>query len=247
MPTLLQRSRGRRAGIESVGNNQMMRSATARISFLGFGCPRAGAWLARRSIRTTNMKSEATGPQKAYRAKLNAMLMRLQKETYDRIRELRRDEEQEAETGPGDEMDLARATQEVETHASLIARAEEKLRYLDEALTRLEQGRYGDCVSCHRPIPVERLTILPFAAYCMGCQQTRNRLHRDWADGVMIEPYDHQWTVPEEMADAAQREHRSTAIEEELAVGYREQLNGTRRPRKKTSVRAKARSARHGK
>ena len=176
--------------------------------------------------------------QKAYRARLNAMLMRLQKETYDRIRELRRDEQQEAETEPADEMDLAHATQEIETHASLIARAEERLRYLDEALMRLEQGRYGSCLGCHRPITVERLTALPFAAYCIDCQQTRNRVHHDWAEGVMIQPYDHLWTLPEEMAEAAQREHRRTAIEEELAVGYREPVKGAApRRRRKPSVR----------
>jgi DnaK suppressor protein len=207
----------------------MMRSATALTSFFGSGDPQAGAWLAPEN----RMSVEATMLQKANRAKLREMLMRLQKQTSDRIRELRRDEDQEAETGPADEMDLARATQEVETHAGLVAGAEEKLRFLDEALTRLEQGRYGSCLGCHGPIPIERLTVLPFAAYCVDCQQKRNRAHHDWAEGVMIQPYDQQWTLPEEMAEPTEREHRSTAIEEELAVGYREPAKRAAPGRKK--------------
>jgi len=108
--------------------------------------------------------------------------MRLQKETLDRIRELRRDEEQDAETEPADQMDLARATQDLETYAGLVGRAEEKLRYLDEALTRLEQGRYGSCLGCRSPIPIDRLRVLPFATYCIDCQQKRSLAHHDWAE-----------------------------------------------------------------
>ena len=35
----------------------------------------------------------------------------------------------------------------------LIAREEEKLKYLDEALTRLDAGAYGKCLGCERRFP----------------------------------------------------------------------------------------------
>jgi DnaK suppressor protein len=147
---------------------------------------------------------------------LRGMLERLRSETADRVRELRLDQEQEAETGPSDEMDAASTTEEVETHAALIARAEEKLKFLDDAMVRLEQGKYGMCLGCHGPIALERLLALPFAAYCVDCQEKRNRSRPGWGEGTMIPPYDHMWTLPEEMAEAPQREFRTTASEQDL-------------------------------
>lgn len=130
---------------------------------------------------------------------LKKTLVGLRDLTYERVRELRRDQRQESESGPADEGDLARTTADVETHAGLIAQAEEKLKFLDDALSRLEQGKYGECMGCHEPIPLERLAVLPFVAYCVDCQQKRNRAREGWSSGGMIPPYDHQWTLPEEM------------------------------------------------
>ncbi|HVA77525.1 MAG TPA: TraR/DksA family transcriptional regulator [Candidatus Binataceae bacterium] len=144
------------------------------------------------------------------------MLERLRNETLDRVRELRSDQAQESETEPADEMDTARATAEVETHAALIARAEEKLNFLDEAMVRLEQGKYGICLGCHGPIALERLLALPFAAYCVDCQQKRNSARPGWGEGTMIPPYDHLWTLPEEMEEAPQHEYRTTASPQDL-------------------------------
>jgi DnaK suppressor protein len=134
-------------------------------------------------------------------AVLRGMLIRLQDETYQRIKDFRRDQQQESDSGPADEMDSARTTAGVETHAGLIARAEEKLKFLDEALSRLDAGKYGKCLGCRELIPLERLKALPFAAYCIDCQEKRNRARRGWGTGTIIPPYDHQWTVPEEMEE----------------------------------------------
>ena len=162
------------------------------------------------------LKSHQTVSPKVHRE----MLIRLQNETLERIKELRRDQaqESEAESEPEDELDLASTTAEVETHAALIAREEDKLKYIDEALTRLEAGKYGSCLKCGGPIPVERLKVLPVASYCVSCEEKRTHAPHDWGEGTMIPPYDQQWTVPEEMAEPADREYRSTAPEEDLVV-----------------------------
>jgi len=152
------------------------------------------------------------------------MLIRLQDEAFERIKSLRRDQEQESESEPGDEMDSARATAEIETHSGLIARAEEKLRYLDEALVRLDAGKYGRCLQCGGTIPVERLLAIPFASYCIDCQQKRNRAKIGWGEGTTIPPYDHQWTLPEEMEAPAEREYHATDPEEQLTTHDHEPL-----------------------
>lgn len=37
------------------------------------------------------------------------------------------------------------------------------------ALARIKSGTYGRCANCGRPIPEERLQMIPFAAHCTGC------------------------------------------------------------------------------
>src|SRR2546426_547422 len=47
-----------------------------------------------------------------------------------------------------------------------------QLRLIQEALDRIEAGDYGICLSCEEQIPVKRLQALPWAKYCVDCQQT---------------------------------------------------------------------------
>jgi RNA polymerase-binding transcription factor DksA len=48
---------------------------------------------------------------------------------------------------------------------------EQALKEIDAAFTRLREGTYGICQGCGRPIPVERLEILPYARCCVPCQR----------------------------------------------------------------------------
>jgi len=46
-----------------------------------------------------------------------------------------------------------------------------QLRLVEEALDRLDSGDYGTCLSCEERIPVKRLRVLPWARYCVKCQE----------------------------------------------------------------------------
>jgi DnaK suppressor protein len=46
-----------------------------------------------------------------------------------------------------------------------------QLRLVDEALDRVRSGDYGICLCCEQPIPPKRLLALPWARYCVPCQQ----------------------------------------------------------------------------
>jgi DnaK suppressor protein len=48
-----------------------------------------------------------------------------------------------------------------------MSRAE--VRQIREALKRLENGSYGICARCGRPISAERLAALPATVTCVGC------------------------------------------------------------------------------
>ena len=46
-----------------------------------------------------------------------------------------------------------------------------QLRQIQEALDRLQLGDYGICLSCDQAIPTKRLQALPWAKYCVRCQE----------------------------------------------------------------------------
>jgi DnaK suppressor protein len=52
---------------------------------------------------------------------------------------------------------------------------EQHLAAIDAALARLDNGTYGLCASCHRPIAPERLEARPWAALCIDCQRAASR------------------------------------------------------------------------
>ena len=137
---------------------------------------------------------------------LQQMLNNERESALARVHEYRTEQQEEAGSPSGDELDEARALADIETEASLIERAEERLRSIDFALDLLEQGRYGICAKCGEDIPLERLKILPFAAYCIDCQRKRNRL-RQVGEGTIDEPFAHQWDLPEEMVESTETSH----------------------------------------
>jgi len=52
-----------------------------------------------------------------------------------------------------------------------------QLRMINEALDRFGSGDYGICLSCDEEIPGKRLTALPWAKYCVPCQEHVNVEH----------------------------------------------------------------------
>ncbi|KOG37082.1 TraR/DksA family transcriptional regulator [Streptomyces resistomycificus] len=65
------------------------------------------------------------------------------------------------------------ATSQIEVRVKLAASARMVLADVEAALTRMDQGRYGTCHLCRRPVGRERLMIVPQARYCARCQQVR--------------------------------------------------------------------------
>ena len=47
-----------------------------------------------------------------------------------------------------------------------------QLRMIEEALDRLTSDDYGCCLACDQPIPAKRLNAIPWARYCVGCQES---------------------------------------------------------------------------
>ena len=52
--------------------------------------------------------------------------------------------------------------------------AERRLKEIDEALSRINQGDYGICKECGREIPEERLEAVPSTPFCYDCRQMQD-------------------------------------------------------------------------
>ena len=56
----------------------------------------------------------------------------------------------------------------------MLAVSENESRQLvlvDEALLRVEDDEYGTCQNCEKPINQKRLAAIPWARYCLDCQE----------------------------------------------------------------------------
>ncbi|HKV40119.1 MAG TPA: TraR/DksA family transcriptional regulator [Blastocatellia bacterium] len=49
------------------------------------------------------------------------------------------------------------------------------LRLIEDAIERLGDGAYGDCVNCGQEIQAKRLEALPWARYCIKCQELQEQ------------------------------------------------------------------------
>jgi DnaK suppressor protein len=46
-----------------------------------------------------------------------------------------------------------------------------QLMLIDQALLRIEDEEYGPCQNCEKPINPKRLAAIPWARYCIECQE----------------------------------------------------------------------------
>ena len=49
------------------------------------------------------------------------------------------------------------------------------LAQVDAALERIEDGEFGVCLDCEEPISAKRLAAVPWATYCLRCQELEDR------------------------------------------------------------------------
>ena len=74
-----------------------------------------------------------------------------------------------------DAYDLASEERDREINFILSDRERVKLKQIDDALERLDDGTYGVCESCGLEIAEERLDAMPFTRLCRDCQQDQER------------------------------------------------------------------------
>lgn len=72
----------------------------------------------------------------------------------------------------GDEIDNASKSLDKEIMFELSGNAHQTIDQIEASLRKIDKGIYGICEYCRQPIPKKRMKALPFARYCIHCQQT---------------------------------------------------------------------------
>lgn len=67
-----------------------------------------------------------------------------------------------------------------------ITRDIAELRAIEAARIRMENGTYGDCVTCETEIPYQRLRVQPTAERCAPCQEAYERTHAEGGRGATM-------------------------------------------------------------
>jgi len=79
---------------------------------------------------------------------------------------------------PKDFADIAADDIDRKTLETLSSQEIQRLRKIDSALSRMENGRYGVCARCNKKIPKARLEAIPYAVMCIDCKSSDERKNR---------------------------------------------------------------------
>ena len=71
--------------------------------------------------------------------------------------------------------DMSADTYEREMAGSLADTEQEVLYQIDEALKRFDEGTYGLCEECEKPIGMSRLKVVPYTILCITCGREKEQ------------------------------------------------------------------------
>lgn len=74
-----------------------------------------------------------------------------------------------------DPVDLAVSNYSKNVQLALSENESRQLELIDEALERLDDDEYGICQNCEKDINPKRLAAIPWARYCLDCQELREQ------------------------------------------------------------------------
>jgi DnaK suppressor protein len=106
----------------------------------------------------------------AERARVAGAIENLRNENPGSIEDETGDETQDQHLG-----DTATAMHDREMDYTLADNEAQLLAKIDAALRRIEDGTYGTCTNCGRPISLERLEARPWADLCIDCARQLGR------------------------------------------------------------------------
>ncbi len=83
-----------------------------------------------------------------------------------------------------DALDEVQNAAERELAIRNLDRESNMLRNVRAALHRMDEGTFGVCAHCEEDISIKRLNAVPWAAYCIQCQETADRNQEEGTDSL---------------------------------------------------------------
>src|ERR1700694_2473677 len=78
------------------------------------------------------------------------------------------------ETSP-DELDRVQHASDRDFALGNLERNSDRLREVGNALLRIDAGTFGVCIGCEESINPKRLAAVPWASFCIVCQEAADR------------------------------------------------------------------------
>ena len=103
--------------------------------------------------------------------KIKQKLIKERDEIIEKLKENQADEFKKLKDDIGDNFDKALENISMETMLTFSGLDKKKLEEIEYAIKKIENGTYGFCEECGEEIPIARLEVLPFAKYCIECQE----------------------------------------------------------------------------
>lgn len=104
-------------------------------------------------------------------AKFKGMLQARQQELSRRVSVSQEYGRSAVEDYPQDAAEWANVLASKEFFFAHSSQGRRLLKMVSEALERIENGSYGQCVSCEGEINGKRLKAVPWTRYCLQCQE----------------------------------------------------------------------------
>jgi DnaK suppressor protein len=122
-------------------------------------------------------RAETRMNREALRQRLLLERERLEHEIAELDADLSESLEDSSEESPYDQhmAETAAVTLDREIDLTLQENALASVAQIDRALAKLENGSYGKCDKCGKPIGEDRLQAAPFATLCIDCKRLEER------------------------------------------------------------------------
>jgi DnaK suppressor protein len=121
--------------------------------------------------RSSGRKKRASKTNASGVEVLRKKLLKQRQEILDLYEHDLRVGQESADDGTEDIVDRANNAYNREFMFSLSNSERNVLIQIEGALSRLDEGTYGACTNCGEPIAKARLRALPWATYCIDCQE----------------------------------------------------------------------------
>lgn len=111
--------------------------------------------------------------RRSLRAALEAKRIELAADVRGRIGDLT------IEPGQSDTIDWVQHMSHRDAAAGMLSRFTATLIQVERSLEAMDDGTYGECGRCENPIAIRRLQSIPWAAYCVRCQEAIEAAQED--------------------------------------------------------------------